>query len=58
MKRKRTEFEELLIRDAWASRRYKMTLSDPIFKVWHHGVQNGDLYALILFRKHKKQGRL
>jgi hypothetical protein len=58
MRKKRTDFEELLIRDAWTNRRYKMSSRDPLLKHWLSGVQNGDLYALRLFRKHKKQERL
>jgi hypothetical protein len=57
MKRKRTEFETLLILDAAANRRMRKVAGHAL-KAWHSGVQNGTMYALRLFRKHKKEGRL
>jgi hypothetical protein len=56
--RKKTEFEKLLILDAATNRRNKMKAFDQMLRAWHGGVQNGAMYALRLFRKHKKDGRL
>jgi hypothetical protein len=58
MSKKRTEFEQLLVIDAWSCRIRSRTLRDPQLKVWNDGIKNGDLYALRLFRQHKKEGRL
>jgi hypothetical protein len=55
---KRTEFERLLILDAWGSRHQRMLGYTTETKAWYSGIQNGDLFALRLFRKHKKEGRL
>jgi hypothetical protein len=55
--RKKTDFEKLLIRDAASNRRMR-NAADTALRAWHRGVMNGDLYALRLFRKHKRDGRM
>jgi hypothetical protein len=56
--RKKTDFEKLLIIDAWSSRRKSRTLGDEKLIAWLNGVKNAELYAIRLFRKHKRQGRI